>query len=50
MVRNKPSKKYSESRAHLKRRERLVAREQATFSGSAGTTQGALARERAGGI
>jgi hypothetical protein len=33
-----------------RRRERLVGREQAAFSGSAGTTQGALARERAGGI
>lgn len=31
-----------------KKRERLVGREQAAFSGSAGTTQGALARERAG--
>jgi hypothetical protein len=33
-----------------KKRERLVGREQAAFSGSAGTTQGALARERAGQI
>ena len=31
-----------------KRRERLVGREVASFSGSAGTTQGALSRERAG--
>lgn len=31
-----------------KRRERLVGREIASFSGSAGTTQGALSRERAG--
>ena len=33
-----------------KKRERIVGREQAAFSGSAGTTQGALARERAGQI
>lgn len=31
-----------------KKRERLVGREIASFSGSAGTTQGALSRERAG--
>jgi hypothetical protein len=31
-----------------KKRERLVGREQAAFSGSSGTTQGALSRERAG--
>jgi hypothetical protein len=31
-----------------KKRERLIGREQAAFSGSAGTTQGALSRERAG--
>jgi hypothetical protein len=31
-----------------RKRERIVGREQAAFSGSSGTTQGALARERAG--
>jgi len=31
-------------------RERLTKREQATFAGRAGTSQGALARDRAGGI
>jgi len=33
-----------------KRRERLVGREQASFAGQSGVYQGALARDRAGGI
>lgn len=33
-----------------RRRERLSARERSTFAGSAGALQGALARDRAGGI
>jgi hypothetical protein len=33
-----------------RRRERLVGREQASFAGTSGIAQGALARERAGGI